>query len=70
MIFFGYSKKQSCVGFVIDVCWKMGREHPLILYLYAKSKKTIEKVLRNTSSGMVLVNDVLIHSTGELVTIC
>ncbi|KAJ3056894.1 Aldehyde dehydrogenase [Rhizophlyctis rosea] len=39
------------------------REHPLILYLYARSKKTIEKVLRETSSGMVLVNDVLIHAT-------
>ncbi|RUS18662.1 fatty aldehyde dehydrogenase [Endogone sp. FLAS-F59071] len=38
-----------------------GRDTPLALYLFAKSSRTISKVLDNTRSGGVLVNDTLMH---------
>lgn len=37
------------------------RPKPLALYLFTKSTKTIELFTRNTSSGSLLVNDVVIH---------
>jgi aldehyde dehydrogenase (NAD+) len=38
-----------------------GRENPLALYIFAKNKKTIEKIITSVPSGGVLVNDTLYH---------
>lgn len=35
--------------------------NPLALYIFSKNKKTIKYVLSNTSSGDVLINDVVVH---------
>lgn len=37
------------------------KSKPLALYLFSENQTTIKKLLRNTSSGGVCVNDVLIH---------
>ncbi|KAI7898292.1 Aldehyde/histidinol dehydrogenase [Cokeromyces recurvatus] len=37
------------------------REPPLALYIFSNQRKIIEKVLRNTQSGGVCVNDCLMH---------
>uniref|UniRef100_H2Z8X6 Aldehyde dehydrogenase n=1 Tax=Ciona savignyi TaxID=51511 RepID=H2Z8X6_CIOSA len=37
------------------------REKPLALYIFAKDKKLVNKVLSKTSSGGVTVNDVVMH---------
>lgn len=34
---------------------------PLALYIFSESKSTIQSILKNTSSGGVCVNDVLVH---------
>ncbi|OQV23415.1 Aldehyde dehydrogenase, dimeric NADP-preferring [Hypsibius exemplaris] len=39
------------------------REKPLALYIFAKSKKVIEKILRGTTSGGACVNDTIMHVT-------
>lgn len=38
-----------------------GKERPLALYLYSKSKKNINTVLNNTKSGGVCINNNVIH---------
>lgn len=37
------------------------RDKPLALYIYSNNQDTVEKVLNNTSSGGVTVNDVMSH---------
>nr|XP_026689510.1 fatty aldehyde dehydrogenase-like isoform X2 [Ciona intestinalis] len=37
------------------------REKPLAMYIFAKNKKLVNKILSNTSSGGVTVNDVVMH---------
>jgi aldehyde dehydrogenase (NAD+) len=37
------------------------RDKPLALYIYSNNQNTIDKVLNNTSSGGVTVNDVIAH---------
>ncbi|CCD15885.1 unnamed protein product [Trypanosoma congolense IL3000] len=39
-----------------------GGEKPLALYIFSKNKKFISEVERHTSSGAVLVNDVIMHA--------
>ncbi|XP_072557653.1 aldehyde dehydrogenase family 3 member A2-like isoform X1 [Paramormyrops kingsleyae] len=39
------------------------REKPLAIYVFSSSKKVIKKVLAETSSGGVTVNDVMMHYT-------
>ncbi|PJZ68468.1 aldehyde dehydrogenase family protein [Leptospira perolatii] len=39
----------------------LSKPKPLALYIFGKSRKAISKVLRETSSGGVAVNDVIIH---------
>ncbi|GAB1864993.1 Fatty aldehyde dehydrogenase [Camponotus japonicus] len=41
------------------------REKPLTLYLFSQDKGTISVIINNTSSGGVLVNDVILHATVE-----
>ncbi|XP_060522148.1 aldehyde dehydrogenase, dimeric NADP-preferring-like [Cylas formicarius] len=38
-----------------------GREKPLALYVFSTSKMEQEKFLKNTSSGGIVINDVLMH---------
>ncbi|ORX45260.1 ALDH-like protein [Hesseltinella vesiculosa] len=37
------------------------RDHPLALYVFGDNKKQVDKLIDNTRSGGVLVNDVMIH---------
>lgn len=39
------------------------KEKPLALYVFSKTRKNIDAVLNNTSSGGVCINDVLLHVT-------
>ena len=39
------------------------KEKPLALYIFSKKKKTIHKILNETSSGGVCINEVLLHIT-------
>ncbi|KAL6426222.1 hypothetical protein ACFW04_009038 [Cataglyphis niger] len=41
------------------------REKPLALYIFSQDKGTVSLIINNTSSGNVLVNDVLLHLTVE-----
>ncbi|XP_029664659.1 aldehyde dehydrogenase, dimeric NADP-preferring isoform X2 [Formica exsecta] len=41
------------------------REKPLALYIFSQDKGTVSVIIKNTSSGNVLVNDVLLHATVE-----
>ncbi|XP_025270977.1 aldehyde dehydrogenase, dimeric NADP-preferring isoform X2 [Camponotus floridanus] len=41
------------------------REKPLTLYLFSQDKGTISVIINNTSSGGVLVNDVILHAAVE-----
>ncbi|XP_070158706.1 aldehyde dehydrogenase, dimeric NADP-preferring isoform X2 [Polyergus mexicanus] len=41
------------------------REKPLALYIFSQDKGTVSVIVNNTSSGNVLVNDVLLHATVE-----
>lgn len=40
------------------------REKPLTLYIFSQEKGIISMIINNTSSGNVLVNDVILHATG------
>ncbi|XP_070527545.1 aldehyde dehydrogenase, dimeric NADP-preferring isoform X3 [Cardiocondyla obscurior] len=42
-----------------------GREKPLALYVFTLDKGTMSLILNNTSSGSVLVNDVILHAAVE-----
>ncbi|MBX2994611.1 MAG: aldehyde dehydrogenase family protein [Bdellovibrionaceae bacterium] len=47
------------LSMVID---RLGREDkPLALYLFSKDKRTQERILRETTSGGLVINDVLVH---------
>ena len=46
----------------IDHC----REKPLAMYIFSKDKPVVERILTNTSSGDVTVNDTLMHFSREL----
>uniref|UniRef100_A0A8C9V3Q0 Aldehyde dehydrogenase n=1 Tax=Scleropages formosus TaxID=113540 RepID=A0A8C9V3Q0_SCLFO len=39
------------------------REKPLVLYIFSSNKKLIKRMIEETSSGGVLANDCLVHST-------
>lgn len=41
------------------------RDKPLALYVFSKNNKVIKKVLKETTSGGVCVNDVVMHVTGK-----
>ncbi len=41
------------------------REKPLALYIFGKSRIAIDKIVDNTSSGGITVNDLLIHAGSE-----
>lgn len=43
----------------------MIREPPLALYVYSSKKAEIEKILRNTQSGGVCINECLLHQAGK-----
>lgn len=38
-----------------------GEDHPLALYLFAECPRTQERVIRETQSGGLVINDVLVH---------
>jgi hypothetical protein len=63
----GYSeimgvKPMVCVlGGVYGVSVWLYREKPLALYVFSKDKKSIDRILGETSSGGVTVNDTLMH---------
>jgi len=40
------------------------REKPLALYIFSNDKNVLELLLKQTSSGGVVVNDVLMHFMG------
>lgn len=40
-------------------------EKPLALYVFGKSQKNIDKIVNNTSSGGVTINDVLMHANAK-----
>ena len=42
------------------------REKPLALYIFSKDKPMVDRILTNTSSGGVTVNDTLMHPSCEL----
>ena len=37
------------------------KEKPLALYIFSKKRKSVSRILRNTSSGTVCINDTVIH---------
>lgn len=39
------------------------RDKPLALYIFSRNKKTVDRILRHTSSGGVAVNTVIMHIT-------
>lgn len=41
--------------------WIQSRPHPLALYIFAKERDLIEKILAQTQSGGVCINDALLH---------
>ena len=41
------------------------REKPLAMYVFTESKKTFNKVIRETSAGGVVQNDTVMHAGGE-----
>ena len=41
------------------------REKPLAMYIFSKDKAVVDRILANTSSGGVTVNDTLWHLAGE-----
>ena len=41
------------------------REKPLAMYVFTESKKTFNKVIRETSAGGVSHNDTMMHFSGE-----
>ncbi|BDD04132.1 aldehyde dehydrogenase family protein [Aureibacter tunicatorum] len=41
------------------------KEKPLALYIFGKNRKAIDKVINNTSSGGVTVNDLLMHADSD-----
>ncbi|CAL1697398.1 unnamed protein product [Somion occarium] len=43
------------------IAFAHARDKPLAVYIFTSDKKVKEKVIENTSSGAVFVNDVLIH---------
>ena len=47
------------------VAYVNGRDRPLALYLFTKSDRTMDTVLRRTVSGAVCVNDTLMHIAAE-----
>jgi len=42
------------------------REKPLAMYIFSKDKPAVDRILTNTSSGGVTVNDTLMHPNCEL----
>lgn len=50
------SSPEEAIAFINE------REKPLALYVFSKNKKVVEQVLRNTSSGGAIANDVLMHA--------
>lgn len=46
------------------------REKPLALYIFSQDKGTVSVIINNTSSGNVIVNDVLLHTTGIFTYSC
>lgn len=43
------------------ITWIQSRPHPLALYLFAEDRIVLEKVLQQTVSGGVCINDALLH---------
>jgi len=41
------------------------REKPLAMYIFSKNMPLVDRILTNTSSGDVTVNDTLMHSSRE-----
>ncbi|BDD12968.1 hypothetical protein FUAX_54000 (plasmid) [Fulvitalea axinellae] len=41
------------------------KEKPLALYIFGRNRKSIDKVINNTSSGGVTVNDLLMHADSD-----
>lgn len=50
-----YEKTEDAIEFVNN------RERPLAMYIFSKSDKFVEKILNETTSGGVCVNDVMLH---------
>lgn len=42
------------------------REKPLSLYIFSPSSKRVDQVVHQTSSGSVVVNDLIMHMSCEL----
>ena len=46
------------------------KEKPLALYMFSTSNSRIDKVVRNTSSGAVTINDLIMHMSRKFIYIC
>lgn len=51
----GYSKLEEAFEIIEN------KEKPLALYVFGKKKKTLKKVLQNTTAGGTCINDTIIH---------
>ncbi|MBI2966720.1 MAG: aldehyde dehydrogenase [Bacteroidetes bacterium] len=50
-----YEKTEEAIAFINK------GEKPLALYVFSKNKKTVDKILNETSSGGVCINDAFVH---------
>jgi len=46
------------------------RDKPLAMYIFSNNKPVVDRILTNTSSGGVTVNDTLMHPSCELDHVC
>jgi len=47
------------------MCVLVCRDKPLAMYIFSKNKPIVDRILSDTSSGGVTVNDTLLHSGCE-----
>lgn len=43
-----------------------GRDKPLVMYIFSTEKREADRIIKNTSSGAVLVNDTVVHFVAPL----
>ena len=46
------------------------KEKPLALYMFSPNNSRVDKVVRNTSSGAVTINDLIMHTSRNLKLFC
>lgn len=54
-----YAKLEDAIAYINS------KEKPLALYIFGKNRRDIDKVVNNTSSGGVTINDLLLHAGSE-----